>query len=334
MILVICLVRARTYVCSPFSLFYQPDQIEPYKIIALNRLGFNWDPRENYWLERFEELKAHFAKEPNEKKKMPNRKTSLGVWCDGQVLEFNRFKSGAKPCYITKERIELLNSIGFLWDRMLAAWMSNYDALKKFHDDFGHNQVSVNYGDKTLFRWVAKQKKKYKNFKEGKKPALTEEQVKLLRDINLFESEKKYPVHHKHRRYRSSRNKGRPKSTTLIPQEAREVPVTDQTTIANRDNATAAVTPTTETATATTLAIQEISPLPVNEENFNEITHEIIDGGNISEHGPLNENHDPGEDRAPVDFEHDTKMPAIETGDDVDISVSGTTLKRPYITQL
>ncbi len=31
------------------------DVIEPYKIIALNQLGFNWDPRENYWVERLKE---------------------------------------------------------------------------------------------------------------------------------------------------------------------------------------------------------------------------------------------------------------------------------------
>ena len=57
-----------------------PERIEPYKVIALNRLGFNWDPRENYWMEKYEELKQYM--QTNGKGKMPVRKdpSGLGVW--------------------------------------------------------------------------------------------------------------------------------------------------------------------------------------------------------------------------------------------------------------
>lgn len=64
-----------------------PDVIEPYKIIALNRLNFKWDPREVYWSDRLEEFKKYLAAQPaDQKHKMPNRKTPLGIWCDGQVM--------------------------------------------------------------------------------------------------------------------------------------------------------------------------------------------------------------------------------------------------------
>lgn len=199
-----------------------PDVIEPYKIIALNRLGFNWDPRENYWMERFEELKKFLAA-GGEKPKMPNRKTPLGVWCDGQVLEYNKFKAGVKPCYISKERIEMLESIGFIWDRQQATWMNNYNILKQRYLNFGTCFISNYSSDKTLTRWIAKQKTKYKNLIDGKKPALTEEQVTLLNDINFFDSTngKKYSTSGRNRT-KTLKSRGRPKSTTLLPPEVQD----------------------------------------------------------------------------------------------------------------
>jgi len=216
-----------------------PEHIEPYKVIALNRLGFNWEPRENYWMEKYEELRQYMK--AHGKHKMPTRKEPLGVWCDGQVLEYNKFHSGIKPCYITKERIDMLNDIGFVWDRMGTAWKDSFEELKKYREANGHCHVPVNYGDKTLFRWIAKQRKKYKNYREGKKPSLTDEQVQLLQDIDFFEpSEDRLAKFHaqqekcakKERSASSSggcggsgarakaKGRGRPKSKTLIPQEA------------------------------------------------------------------------------------------------------------------
>ena len=28
-----------------------PEKLEPYKVAALHRIGFDWEPRENYWYE-------------------------------------------------------------------------------------------------------------------------------------------------------------------------------------------------------------------------------------------------------------------------------------------
>ena len=214
-----------------------PDHIEPYKIIALDKLGFDWDPRENYWQKKFEELKEYIERHPESK--MPTRKTPLGVWCDGQVLEYNKFHEGKKPCYISKERIEQLNSIGFIWNRMGTAWSQSFENLKKYRLDNGHCHVPVNHTDKTLFRWIAKQRKKYKNYKTGKKPALTEDQIKLLDSIDFFESSEQRLAKYNAQKEKEKRDgkmksitssnggssgkgtkRGRPKAKTLIPQEA------------------------------------------------------------------------------------------------------------------
>ena len=89
-----------------------PDRIEPYKITALNRLGFDFDPRESYWMDNYYRLKDYMA--VHGQGKMPTRrKSALGVWCDGQIIAYNKFMSG-NPSYITQRKIDLLNIIGFV----------------------------------------------------------------------------------------------------------------------------------------------------------------------------------------------------------------------------
>lgn len=140
-----------------------------------------------------------------------------------------------KPCYITQSRIDQLNSIGFVWNRMGTAWTQSFENLKKYRTENGHCHVPVNYSDKTLFRWIAKQRKKYKNHREGKKPSLTEEQVKLLEEIDFFEPSEqrlaKYNAQKERERkegkikinHHKASKRGRPKAKTLIPQEAQEL---------------------------------------------------------------------------------------------------------------
>ena len=90
-----------------------PDRIEPYKVIALNRLGFDWEPRENYWMEMYEHLKRYLEQNG----KMPprlinNQKYPLGQWCDTQLENYRQFQKGSKKAYITQEKIDMLNNIG------------------------------------------------------------------------------------------------------------------------------------------------------------------------------------------------------------------------------
>lgn len=94
--------------------YHHPDRIEPYKVIALNRLGFDWEPRENYWMEMFEHLKRYL--EQNNGKMPPrminNQRYPLGQWCDTQLENYRQFQKGSNKAYITQEKIDLLNNIG------------------------------------------------------------------------------------------------------------------------------------------------------------------------------------------------------------------------------
>lgn len=59
-----------------------PQRLEPFKILALDKLGFDWEPRENYWMHMYEQLKLYLEKSGG---KMPPRviriqKFALGQW--------------------------------------------------------------------------------------------------------------------------------------------------------------------------------------------------------------------------------------------------------------
>ena len=161
-----------------------PQRIEPYKVIALNRIGFNFDPKVNYWMDNYDQLKKYMAE--HGQGEMPSRrKSSLGVWCDGQINAYNKFMAG-NPSYITQKKIELLNEIGFIWDRNGSSWMRRYQSLKGFYNITGHCRVPKSYHDKALYRWIGKERTKYRNYINGSTPCQTEEQFHLLGDINFM----------------------------------------------------------------------------------------------------------------------------------------------------
>lgn len=91
-----------------------PERMEPYKRVALTRIGFEFEPRENYWMTMYDQLKVYLEENNG---KMPLRvvngeKYPLGQWCETQCENFKQFKKGSKKAYITQERIDLLDKIG------------------------------------------------------------------------------------------------------------------------------------------------------------------------------------------------------------------------------
>jgi hypothetical protein len=162
--------------------------MEPYKVVALNRLGFDWAPRDNAWMQNYERVKVYLEKNPG---RLPQRrKSELGVWANGQIIEYNKFMAGNSKAYITQHKIDLLNKINFPWDRMQNTWMERYQALKEFHSKYGHCRVTKTNEDQVLYRWVTKERMKYRNYLAGEKPCQTSEQWKLLEKLDFMEGNK------------------------------------------------------------------------------------------------------------------------------------------------
>ena len=171
--------------------------LERYQIYALDELGFEWEPRKSQWNERFKELKAYmkqYGRQPTKGQRCKGKKQqkdALGIWCSGQVIEYNRkFLEGGekegKTSYMTDDKIALLNSIGFVWDKKSHSWEKNFQSLKEFCIERGNCKVPKTYHDQTLYNWVIKQRKYYRKFEKGEECPQTKEQFDLLKDIGFL----------------------------------------------------------------------------------------------------------------------------------------------------
>ena len=87
------------------------------RIRLLEEIGFDWDPLESAWMERYHEL-VEYAKchgnciVPRNFSENPE----LGIWVVLQRQEYKRRKEGKLNRYLTEERIRMLEEIGFDWD--------------------------------------------------------------------------------------------------------------------------------------------------------------------------------------------------------------------------
>ena len=93
----------------------------------------------------------------------------LGNWVDNQRqlyrMRQEAEESGITPSYdfISDERIERLNSIGFVWNANDHAWNLRFEELKEYIEEHGNSCVPGIYPDnESLGLWVAKQRRTYK----------------------------------------------------------------------------------------------------------------------------------------------------------------------------
>lgn len=61
-----------------------------------------------------------------------------------------------KRSSMTPARIELLESLGFVWDSQEIGWLEQYDALVEYINMYGHAKVAKR--EMTLGRWVCSQR--------------------------------------------------------------------------------------------------------------------------------------------------------------------------------
>ena len=100
-----------------------------------------------------------------------------------------------KRSSIIKERLNLLNDIGFTWNvygEDSDIWMINYQELKRFKDEEGHCLVPFKFErNPTIGVWVITQRQHYKYMKQGKDSIMTEQREQLLNEIGFVWNAKK-----------------------------------------------------------------------------------------------------------------------------------------------
>ena len=158
------------------------------KIDLLNKIGFIWDVLEYSWEKLFEDLKKYKQKFGHcnvSKSKRDKNYKELAEWVLAQRENYKK-----KSASLTKERINKLSNIGFLWKSTYLEnfWEKQFEELNKYKNKFGHCNVTKGKRDKDykeLGEWVCDQRRYYRK----KSASLTKERIKKLSEIGfLWES--------------------------------------------------------------------------------------------------------------------------------------------------
>ena len=184
-------------------------KITPLRIHALEKLGFIWDTKDEKWHAMFDELRK-FHDEHGHMRISLTSNAPLYRWADRQKLQYVLMKRG-EPSHLTKERYEMLESIGFTWwntspqaSQLRKQDIANdfetyYQQLVDFRNKHGHTRVAHRKGtgsaeelegdrvDWRLVQWVTLVRKQYKLWEEGKREEckLDENKIRLLEEAGF-----------------------------------------------------------------------------------------------------------------------------------------------------
>jgi len=86
-----------------------------------------------------------------------------------------------KSSTMTHERVNALESIGFVWDSQGCAWYERLGELKEFKSVNGHCNVPSNFQpNPQLATWVKCQRRQFKLFQDEKPSNMTPQRIREL----------------------------------------------------------------------------------------------------------------------------------------------------------
>ena len=133
------------------------DSMLPDRRQRLDALGFVWDPFAALWEEGFRSLELFRQREghclvPN-RYRDPASDFRLGQWVGAQRNKRNS---------LSPDRRQRLDTLGFVWDPIVAQWEEGFVALERYHQAKGNCLVPQGYRDPTsdfrLGTWVSTQR--------------------------------------------------------------------------------------------------------------------------------------------------------------------------------
>lgn len=135
---------------------YREGYISKEHIQRLNSIGFVWELRSSEWDQKFTELVTY--KEEHGDCNVPNVKgvNGLGPWVNTQKVTYKKGK-------LSEERVQRLNSIGFVWDQLSFEWGVRFKELQAYKEQ--HGDCNVVCADSGLGAWVSLQRRYYKQEK-------------------------------------------------------------------------------------------------------------------------------------------------------------------------
>ena len=118
----------------------------------------------------------------------------LGAWVDQQrkdyladwvMTQYTNYHPDKRTFRVTEERIQRLESLGFVWDILDAQWEVMYERLVAYKKQYHSTSVPREYElDPPLGRWVQKQRKNYNN-PDKQNARFTKERIQRLDAIGF-----------------------------------------------------------------------------------------------------------------------------------------------------
>mmetsp|Transcript_39596 Transcript_39596/g.95648 ORF Transcript_39596/g.95648 Transcript_39596/m.95648 type:complete len:245 (+) Transcript_39596:102-836(+) len=153
--------------------------LTPERIKKLDGIGFDWNntiAADDKWDEKYDRLVGYWKE--NSSSAVPQRydeDQELANWVTTQRNLYNTNSSRMTP-----ERIERLDSIGFVWNAREAVWFEMYNRLVDYREENGHSDFpTTSKIDPKLGTWVDAQRQHYK---KGK---LSPDRIEMLEAVGF-----------------------------------------------------------------------------------------------------------------------------------------------------
>lgn len=133
------------WMCTQKSLYRNSRyRLSEEQVEKLEKIGINWlKTNDVNWDTNYLEASQYFA--DNGHLRVPARYITANGFQLGKWISNQRYKYRNKSNSLSDEMIELLNSIGMVWDENEAQWQHHYSVAAKFYDENGHLEVPANY---------------------------------------------------------------------------------------------------------------------------------------------------------------------------------------------
>jgi Helicase associated domain len=126
----------------------------------LETIDFQWHrPHELVWQERYDQL-CQFVQQYGHAN-VPQTDPHLGVWCMNQRTSYRKYQRG-EPSAMTKDRVEKLQAVGFLFLVRRKRWETMVTRLSEYHTRHGHVNIATNDTvNRDLRLWLITQRFRY-----------------------------------------------------------------------------------------------------------------------------------------------------------------------------
>ncbi|KAL7568634.1 hypothetical protein ACA910_022732 [Epithemia clementina (nom. ined.)] len=152
----------------------------------LKMLGFDWDPFQTVWMKQYGELVEYSNRHGDcFVPAIYPENQQLATWVGNQRTQFHKMQNN-EPSFMTVERQQLLERIGFYWDPCQTFWMRHYESLVDYAKQHGDCLVPLKHAEKPeLGHWVSNQRAEFQKMQNNKPSSLTVERQQLLEAIGF-----------------------------------------------------------------------------------------------------------------------------------------------------